>query len=242
MLAAVAAVFVACASGNGPSFTGGDASTACDPGHPLTCQSGCVDPQTDGANCGGCGTVCAVGTTCKAGTCTCANGQASCGTACVNTQTDPMNCGKCSMACPMGQVCSNGACKGSCDMGLTMCGAMCIDTTKDPAHCGGCNSPCATVANATATCSASQCSYACNMGWQGPDGGVEGGMAEGGTPVVCNCHDTATPQNPDKPDLAFVDENCDGIDGTIADAIFVSTHGNNTNPGTMSQPVATITK
>lgn len=46
--------------------------------------------------------------------------------------------------------------------------------------------------------------------------------------------------NPDLPDDTFFDANCDGIDGTEASAIFVSTTGNNGNPGTKSQPVLTI--
>jgi hypothetical protein len=40
----------------------------------------------------------------------------------------------------------------------------------------------------------------------------------------------------DLPDLGFVDSNCDGIDGTIADAIFVSPSGNDANPGTKEKP------
>jgi hypothetical protein len=40
----------------------------------------------------------------------------------------------------------------------------------------------------------------------------------------------------DVPDLAFVDSNCDGIDGTEKDAIFVSPLGNDVNPGTKQKP------
>jgi hypothetical protein len=40
----------------------------------------------------------------------------------------------------------------------------------------------------------------------------------------------------DVPDLAFVDSNCDGIDGTEKDAIFASPKGNDANPGTKEQP------
>lgn len=40
----------------------------------------------------------------------------------------------------------------------------------------------------------------------------------------------------DLPDLAFVDSNCDGIDGTEKDAIFVSPNGNDANPGTKTKP------
>jgi len=44
------------------------------------------------------------------------------------------------------------------------------------------------------------------------------------------------PRAPDLPDLSFVDSNCDGIDGIEQDAIFVSPHGNDGNPGTREKP------
>jgi plastocyanin len=46
--------------------------------------------------------------------------------------------------------------------------------------------------------------------------------------------------NQDQPDDNFVDNDCDGIDGNIASAIFVSPYGNDANPGTPGQPVLTI--
>lgn len=56
-------------------------------------------------------------------------------------------------------------------------------------------------------------------------------------PADCKPDDNAVhPGAPDKPDLAFADTNCDGIDGDEADSIFVSPTGNNTNPGTKSAP------
>src|SRR5262245_5093033 len=44
------------------------------------------------------------------------------------------------------------------------------------------------------------------------------------------------PGAPDIPDLAFVDSNCDGIDGTEKDAVFASPNGNDQNPGTKEKP------
>ena len=44
------------------------------------------------------------------------------------------------------------------------------------------------------------------------------------------------PGAPDAPDLAFVDSNCDGIDGTESKAIFASPLGKDTNPGTKAAP------
>jgi hypothetical protein len=44
------------------------------------------------------------------------------------------------------------------------------------------------------------------------------------------------PGAPDLPDLAFVDSNCDGIDGTEKDAIFASPKGSDADPGTRAKP------
>ena len=44
----------------------------------------------------------------------------------------------------------------------------------------------------------------------------------------------------DKPDTTFEDTDCDGIDGDADGAYFVATTGNNSNPGTRTQPLATI--
>jgi hypothetical protein len=57
----------------------------------------------------------------------------------------------------------------------------------------------------------------------------------------CAPHDpTIHPGAPDVPDPQFVDSNCDGIDGDIAHAIFVSPIGDDTNPGTRSAPKRTF--
>jgi hypothetical protein len=60
-----------------------------------------------------------------------------------------------------------------------------------------------------------------------------------GTPDARDCgpHDPAIhPGAPDLPDLSFADSNCDGIDGTVSDAVFVSPFGNDANPGTKDRP------
>jgi hypothetical protein len=64
-----------------------------------------------------------------------------------------------------------------------------------------------------------------------------------GTPDAQDCapRDASIhPGVPDLPDLSFVDSNCDGIDGTVGDAIFVSPVGNDANPGTKTKPKQTI--
>ncbi len=57
------------------------------------------------------------------------------------------------------------------------------------------------------------------------------------TPALAACSPGAT----DKPDLAFVDSNCDGIDGDKASALFVSPNGNDANGGSFGHPLATMT-
>jgi hypothetical protein len=44
----------------------------------------------------------------------------------------------------------------------------------------------------------------------------------------------------DDPDLLFSDDNCDGIDGTVTQGIFVATSGDNRNDGTPTAPLATL--
>jgi hypothetical protein len=55
-------------------------------------------------------------------------------------------------------------------------------------------------------------------------------------PAIAACHPGAV----DKPDLGFVDSNCDGIDGDKADAIFVAPGGSDANDGSFGHPMATV--
>jgi hypothetical protein len=48
------------------------------------------------------------------------------------------------------------------------------------------------------------------------------------------------PGAPDLPDLSFLDSDCDGIDGSVDDAIFVSGSGDDANPGTPEKPKGTL--
>ncbi len=81
------------------------------------------------------------------------------------------------------------------------------------------------------------------------DGYCAQDAAIGGNCIVClpgapsDCNDTFAAINPgaeDLPDLLGVDQNCDGIDGTIAQAVFVSSAGSDLNAGTMSKPKRTV--
>ncbi|HEY5244890.1 MAG TPA: hypothetical protein VIJ60_04425, partial [Acidimicrobiales bacterium] len=126
--------------------------------------------------------------------------------------------------------------------------------TCDPTalHCVQGAAPCATVPNAMTTCApatgggdagAVACSWTCDSGYVHLEYG--NGMFSQVTSLTpppplggCECKLGGTT---DKPDLGFVDSNCDGIDGTIADAIFVDeVTGQDTNAGAMTSPVKMI--
>jgi hypothetical protein len=69
------------------------------------------------------------------------------------------------------------------------------------------------------------------------DGDADGFMA----PADCAPDNAAiNPSAQDVPELSFADTNCDGIDGTEANAIFVSPLGSDTNPGTRGLPIRTL--
>jgi hypothetical protein len=51
---------------------------------------------------------------------------------------------------------------------------------------------------------------------------------------------SCAPGATDKPDLGFVDSNCDGIDGDKAAALFVAPTGNDNNDGSFGHPKATV--
>jgi hypothetical protein len=51
---------------------------------------------------------------------------------------------------------------------------------------------------------------------------------------------SCAPGAADKPDLGFVDSNCDGIDGDKANAIFVAPGGSDNADGSFGNPMATV--
>ena len=81
----------------------------------------CVDTDTGNFNCGGCGNVCPVGTTCHNGLCVdwytvfdvCIGDLENCGDGtidCVDIETDEENCGGCGVKCGDYSWCENGLC------------------------------------------------------------------------------------------------------------------------------------
>src|ERR1700710_2654047 len=54
-------------------------------------------------------------------------------------------------------------------------------------------------------------------------------------PADCAPLDPAVyPGATDTPDMAFEDTNCDGVDGDLAEAVFVAPTGSDSNPGTLA--------
>ncbi|MDP1830219.1 MAG: collagen-like protein [Archangium sp.] len=208
--------------------------------------------STDPTNCGLCGRVCNVNNgnisqyACIASTCgimTCNSGFADCdqayGTGCEkNVSADITNCGDCNIVCttPNGTpACASSACAvGSCNTGYSDCDLAVpngceIQTATDVDKCGTCTNVCPTRANASRTCVAGGCGFACNTGFVNLDG-----LAANG------CEYTCTATGTDDPDDTSTDQNCDGIDGDESRAIFVATSGADINPGTKALPKLTV--
>lgn len=101
-------------------------------------------------------------------------------------------------------------------------------------HCGGCGLSCQalSVPNGITACDLSTgnptCTFSCNPPWQDVDGISDNG---------CECQPTS---DIDLPDIAGIDEDCDGVDGEIEKAIFVSKAGDDANSGTMDAPLQSV--
>jgi|APLak6261679142_1056127.scaffolds.fasta_scaffold00540_1 hypothetical protein len=205
---------------------------------------------TDVNNCGTCGNVCSAPNVtvprCVASTCgvqQCANGTANCNNqfadGCeVNTNTSLANCGACGSVCTTPNatpVCTNGGCQiASCtgtfrDCNGTVSDGCEVNVNGNVDACGTCGVVCPTRANASRYCAANLCGYSCNAGFvdldKSPTNGCEYACAASGVDV---------------PDDASGDQDCDGIDGEAARAIFVSLTGNDSNVGSRAAPKRTV--
>jgi hypothetical protein len=204
-----------CSGDNGLSCVGG----FCVPtGHPMSCDDGvaCTDDSCDVAT-----------------------------NACVHMPDDAN--------CPSAEYCDatlNCVQELPCTPGDTTCDRLDTDACAglwscDPTHmyCVHGSAPCPDRANAMTMCTmmstTTTCAWTCNAGYADLDGDLQNPPPA--TSDGCECQETATATNPDKPDLMFQDTNCDGIDGTITNAIFVDTiTGTVGAAGTMAAPLKTI--
>jgi Putative metal-binding motif len=217
---------------NGQYFDGCEVDTTSTPAHCGACNNACNVPNAT-ATC--LNSACAVGT-CTPGFRNC-NNQVPDGCE-VNVQADLNNCGACGAVCTVANgtpACVAGACQvQSCLPGYRDCNLVAADgceanISNNPQHCGACNNACS-FANATGVCSTGTCSFICLPGFQNLDGNPANGCEYGCTVT----------SSTDYPDLNFSDANCDGIDGELTNAIFVSPTGVDTNPGTQGAPKRTI--
>lgn len=83
-------------------------------GGKIKCNKVCIDPQTDGSNCGSCGNVCGQGQRCDSGTCVGGGG------------------GDCDPPCGFNTVCEGGACVAAADI----CAGPTGICDADPTPCG----------------------------------------------------------------------------------------------------------
>lgn len=99
----------------------------------------------------------------------------------------------------------------TCELPAEECGGTCVDTTSSDEHCGDCDNACAnTTDNLTTACVESSCEATeeCVDGFVDVDEDLSNG---------CECEITDPMDPPGDGD----DENCDGIDGDRAAALFV---------------------
>jgi hypothetical protein len=151
----------------------------------VACGDRCLDTRFDMANCGGCGTACALpdaSERCFYGSCeivACDDGRADCDRNSANgceamLNSDRSNCGSCGVVCRSDAVsCSGGVCSG-CDTGRGDCNGDpddgCETPLDTPADCGACGRGC-DLANATSACVAGSCAVeACAAGFADCDG------------------------------------------------------------------------
>ena len=107
----------------------------------------------------------------------------------------------------------------------------------DDQHCGVCGNDCTLleVPNGQGLCDSSifvpSCSFTCDPGFVD----ANDSMGDG-----CECTPSPGVDLPDADPGPHSDSNCDGIDGELAQAVFVSKAGADTNPGTLASPKRTI--
>lgn len=100
-------------------------------------------------------------------------------------------------------------------------------------HCGACNNSCTAMIaqNSFGQCDGSQtlpvCKWACDNGHFDVNDNPNDG---------CECEYLSSTDDPDVPG----DADCDGLDGTVSQGIFVAKNGNDGNSGTIDEPLLSV--
>ncbi len=157
--------------------------------------------------------------TCAAGACTigtCQAGYSDCdGNAATGCETDlsqPAHCGACNAVCPSGApICSPSGATFACTTGCTaqaptLCTNQCVDLATNATHCAGCNTVCPMPMNSVASCTQSQCSFACTTGFHK----CTDHCASNVDPATCGSSCTACPSG------ANSTAGCNGTSCTLA--------------------------
>jgi hypothetical protein len=173
----------------------------------------------------------------------CPAGTADCDPAVPGCETDILNsmqhCGGCNQRCELAHAsesCSGGTCLiTACEDPWANCDGVHANGCEENLHtsiqhCRACFNACA-YEHAEAVCGSAGCQMgACHPDWWNLDG-----LEWNGCEYFCQYQGSN-----DEPDPAYVDANCDGVDGDAAASVFVSTAGHDAWPGTRLQPVRTI--
>jgi hypothetical protein len=200
------------ACGNATTCQSGACSTAVCVGGHADCNAlpgdGCeTTPASDSNHCGACGHACSFANAaprCTDGACgfsVCDEGFADCdgqqANGCeVALSNDPSHCGGCDVRCTYAHatgVCGNSACAlGACDAGWANCDGNpangCEASLTDSlANCGACGTVCETRPNATTTCGAGTCGFACDATHADCDGNPANGCEVSLTDSLANC-------------------------------------------------------
>lgn len=196
-----------CLPANGASIDclGGECVLDCNAGRgdcDRVYANGCeVDTETDLTHCGTCATSCnAAGATdiCEAGECrfACIPGRQDCdgiaATGCEASLDGPGSCGGCGTLCVGDTPLCNDDMDGtySCVMNcgaLTECGGSCVDVETQTQNCGECGEVCGDPDQATATCEAGICGYACEEDFRDCNGARSDGCEAYLPSSIANC-------------------------------------------------------
>jgi hypothetical protein len=179
----------------------------------MLCNNACVSITDPLYGCGNpaC-TPCKLGhssSACQGRTCvvaTCDTGFADCdkdpANGCEVDLSKATSCGACNAVCPpTAPACAPSGATFACTTGCPanaplLCGAECVDPATSENHCGGCNTACPVVANSTSQCTAGQCTFTCNQGFNKCGAGctvATDPAACGPACTVCPTHPNAAP-------------------------------------------------